>query len=392
MKSSLNILIANTLYLPNIGGVENYIWSVAKTFSQNGHKVNIVCSDHNYSDNQKLPSFESREEADVFRYHYYKSIFGFVYQILSARKLVKKLNEEVGEYDKILARSHQAVLFCRLAGLRKIIYVVPGVYANQYINRKRWLKPKSFLAYFANVMVQWIALRITYDAVVLSDSMYDQVRTFSKNSVKLRKVPPGVDSSRFYPRNEIKKNSLRSELNLPLKVNIILGLGRFAPVKGYKYAIDALEYLDNDFHLVLVGEGPLRTSLKERAKKKEVSERVHIHNATSTPEFYYGAADLFLLSSTYESFGQVLMEATASGLPIVAFSQKAGVKTSTEEIYQGYETLVQFSDECSGKAIAKEIIKTNKLQSMSNRNFIHERNRFLDSYSWDKVANNLLYE
>lgn len=385
----MKILLANALYIPNIGGVENYIRSLAKVLTEAGHTVEVVASDRVPIGALRPPAEENSDEADIYRYHYRGGLLSYPMSMLRAWWLVRKRCQAQHGFDRVLVRSHHAVIFCWLARVKNLVYVAPGVYSYQYKHSKNWRKPGRLAGYWLNVCLQRLAFAVSDDVVVLSWAMVEQVSRFTNGAIQAHVVPPGVDQSRFFPRDEQEKKVLRSQLKLPIEGRVILGLGRFTQVKGFEYAIEALAYLPRDFQLVLVGEGPEHAYYNSIACQFSVSDRLQIIPATTSPELYFGAADAYVLSSTHETFGQVLLEATASGLPIAAFSKDAGVLTATEELYQEFPELIRWANEKSGKALATAIV-----QSLSQRLDTTEEKggweKFSNRYSWHGVAERLL--
>lgn len=107
---------------------------------------------------------------------------------------------------------------------------------------------------------------------------------------------------------------------LPPGAPVLLAVGRLAPQKRFDRLIDALaaqtEALDG-WHLVLVGEGPLRPELERRAQTTGIAGRVHLSGRTAQVGAWYARAAAFALVSDFEGFPNALMEAMAHGLPVV---------------------------------------------------------------------------
>ena len=102
-------------------------------------------------------------------------------------------------------------------------------------------------------------------------------------------------------------------------VPYLCAVGRLSMEKGFDTLIQAFSQLsDTKLHLVILGEGPLRADLTSLAKNLGVSERVHLPGFVSHPEAVIYKAKLFVLSSRWEGFGNVIVEALATGVPIVA--------------------------------------------------------------------------
>ena len=150
------------------------------------------------------------------------------------------------------------------------------------------------------------------------------MRHYQADPATISVVPYGVHIDGFQTEPRI---SARRGLNLPIAARVLLFVGRFVPLKGLDRLIDALALLkprQPDIELVLVGgDGPGADStrnLQRRAARLNLDQ--HIHFAGRVPHHalgrYYAAADALVLPSQYESFGLVVPEALACGLPVAA--------------------------------------------------------------------------
>lgn len=122
----------------------------------------------------------------------------------------------------------------------------------------------------------------------------------------------GVDTLRFSPVNRQRNGPLR-----------LLAVGRLHPIKAYPLLLQACRKLTDaefDWTLTLVGDGPSRASLESIAAELGISERVRFAGAISQDEIqlYFARADVLVMSSFMEGVPVVLMEAMATGLPIVS--------------------------------------------------------------------------
>lgn len=103
--------------------------------------------------------------------------------------------------------------------------------------------------------------------------------------------------------------------------NIILYTGRLVEVKGLKLLLNAFARSTNDnYKLILVGEGQQKSELVQLAKSLGISEKVIFPGYFDGPNLYawYSIANFFILPSTYEPFGAVVNEALIYGCPVVA--------------------------------------------------------------------------
>ncbi len=100
----------------------------------------------------------------------------------------------------------------------------------------------------------------------------------------------------------------------------VLAAGSFKAQKNFPLLLRAFASLAQQLPatLTIIGEGPDRAALEAQIAQLDLSGRVLLPGFTSTPGDWYASADLFVLSSNYEGFGNVLVEAMHCGLPVVA--------------------------------------------------------------------------
>jgi glycosyltransferase involved in cell wall biosynthesis len=101
---------------------------------------------------------------------------------------------------------------------------------------------------------------------------------------------------------------------------MLLCVGRLSPEKGHPDLIDAIRQLDEvpAFHLVIVGEGPEHRALERKIEKLELGKFVTLAGQQNDLNAYYSAADIFVLPSHSEGSPNVLLEAMAAAIPVVA--------------------------------------------------------------------------
>lgn len=130
----------------------------------------------------------------------------------------------------------------------------------------------------------------------------------------------------------------------PSNAKRILTVGRFKSQKNHRLLIRAFEMLIEsvDAQLMLLGSGELEEETWKFVEKEGLGERVLMPGAVEDPVPYYRSADLFVLSSDYEGFGNVIVEALGCGLPVVSTDCRFG---PAEILDHGrYGTLVPVGD------------------------------------------------
>jgi sugar transferase (PEP-CTERM/EpsH1 system associated) len=128
----------------------------------------------------------------------------------------------------------------------------------------------------------------------------------------------GVDLSRF---GRQRRDEARQALGLPLGGFIIGTAGRLVPVKDQATLLEAVARVRAAGHevtLVLAGDGPLKDDLESRAASLGISLAVRFLGHCDRIETVFSALDVFILSSVSEGMSNTILEAMASGLPVVA--------------------------------------------------------------------------
>ncbi|MBI5850156.1 MAG: glycosyltransferase [Planctomycetes bacterium] len=126
-------------------------------------------------------------------------------------------------------------------------------------------------------------------------------------------VRNGVDLERFAPGD---RSAARDRLGLPQDASLVAGVGRLVRGKGFHVMAKALRKLDARVHFVVAGDGPEREVLESLAPRG----RLHLLGARSPDDVacLLRAADLLVLPSESEGWPNVVTEALASGVPVVA--------------------------------------------------------------------------
>ena len=150
---------------------------------------------------------------------------------------------------------------------------------------------------------------------------------------RLSVVYNGVDLDRFHPKNRARfRGGVRAEAGIPANAFTVLFVGSGFARKGLSTAVEAFgAFSDRGSRLVVLGKGDAR-EYQDLALRRGVSERVVWLGARDDPERWYAGADIVVLPSRYEPFGNVHLEALAAGLPVVASSSAGGAEVIVEGV------------------------------------------------------------
>lgn len=107
----------------------------------------------------------------------------------------------------------------------------------------------------------------------------------------------------------------------------IIAVGRLVPQKGFVYLLEAHALLRErgiDYNLLILGQGELRRELEQLCEQRNITETVFMPGFVNNPFSLMKAADLFVLSSIFEGFGNVIVEAMSCGTAVVATDCPSG--------------------------------------------------------------------
>jgi glycosyltransferase involved in cell wall biosynthesis len=185
--------------------------------------------------------------------------------------------------------------------------------------------------------------------------------------------------------NKIKNKSLEIERKKEKKLEII-SVGRLHYMKGYDRFIRAINRLRTDklinkVSFKIYGDGPEKNNLESLINKLGLNRIITLEGKVNNPYTYIKDTDLFVLSSLYEPFGLVIIEALTLGVPVLATQNSATdklindnvngliVENSEEGIYKGLKKILKeqeyliklkenakkFDYSCENKKILKEL-------------------------------------
>lgn len=147
------------------------------------------------------------------------------------------------------------------------------------------------------------------------------------SSLPIVQVPPGVDTRRFVPLPSIERAASRARLSLPVDAQLVLSVSRLVPRKGMDVLISAVGALARSHPklvLAIAGAGRDRARLEYHARRSGAAIRFLGRVAEADLPGLYACSDVFVLACRsrwggleQEGFGIVLLEAAASGVPVV---------------------------------------------------------------------------
>jgi len=193
---------------------------------------------------------------------------------------------------------------------------------------------------------------------------------------RLRVVGRGVNAQVFSPAR--RRPALRAQWGADEHTLVALCVSRFAPEKNFPLVIEAYEAMRRarpDARLVLVGDGPLQ----EELQKRNVGYVVAGRKVNGELSAHYASADVFLFPSLTETFGNVTLEAMASGLAIVAYRYAA----AREHLEHGRSALLApFDERAAFIAAAERLAREPGLAGRLGR----EARAAAEGLTWERIV------
>jgi D-inositol-3-phosphate glycosyltransferase len=214
------------------------------------------------------------------------------------------------------------------------------------------------------------------------------IRYYGVCGEKIGVVPCGVNMDLFNPQD---KQATRKQLGFDPDDSILLYVGRFEPLKGIEGLLEAISHLKRyrRLRLVLVGgdgsEAPESRRLKRKVANLGIEDKVLFAGRVDQRDLppYYSSADALVISSHYESFGLVGLEALACGRPVVS-TPVGAMETLIDQSQTGYVV-----SDTRSRSLATGI---QSIIANPNLTRAGEIRKSVLKYSWSNVAAAILME
>lgn len=350
---------------PHIGGVGVHIHRLAKELVKSGHEVYVITYPH--KDIKDIDGIDGIHVIGTKGINI-PGLRGLMFGI-NAKKALKDLIKK--ENIDII---HGHYLFP--AGLA-------SVKAGKSTNTKTYVTAHGsdmFEMYKKQKFMRPIIKKVLKEAdivLAVSEALKNEILATGVKGIKEKtKIHwNSIDISKFKANNRKEfKKELSNKTDLAIDKPIILFVGNIIKRKNVDLIIKAKKQLKTDCNLVIVGDGPLLSKIKEKvAKNKEIGEidNVYFTGSKNNIENIIPSADLLILPSFSESFGLVLIEALACEKPVIG-SNVGGIK---EIITEDVGLLI---DPYNSKDLAIAIDKILNDEKLRNKFIANARNRAKD--------------
>ncbi len=212
------------------------------------------------------------------------------------------------------------------------------------------------------------------------------VARFDYPTEKVSLVSNGIDKSVYFPAEEGEKDEVKKKLHLSDRFVCIFVAANFK-IKGLSEAIRAIAGLNEEMRkhvtLLVVGKGKPKRFL-ELAEKLNVTENLVFAGRQSKMRDYYIASDLLLYPSHYETFGNVILESCACGIPVLT-TRMVGASELIKDNKNGF--LVKSAEKID--QITSILEAYMKLPASEHKKFAKKALTATKNYTWEKHVSDL---
>ena len=367
----MRISILTPTFLPRVGGAEVVVFELAKQLINYGHDVNIITPKW-----LKGPKWLRKEETngiEIFRFNIKRRIWKFIDPFFHLQPLLKEMSPDILNAHYVSPTGFGGFFWSKIMG-------IPSVFTlhGEDIYDPIYSVPKVLQRLMKGV------LRNCSDITAISSFVKNiVVRKFSISEERIKVIPNGVNTKKFAPY--CNGTAIREKYHIKDNELLVLTVQRLHPRKAVQYFLKVISKIsksEDRMRFMIVGDGPEKLKLMKLSRILKIEDKLIFTGFVpdSTLPSYYAACDIFTLHTLYEGLGVVLLEAIASGKPVV--TTIAG--GTTDIIQDGVNGLLVKPRDIKAFTNAVLILANNK----DLRTKMGERGREMavDKFDWKTIA------
>ena len=342
---------------------------LAKELTNKGFRVSIVMAGYKNSIERFQTNFES---VNVY-YLKYVSIDQRYGYFIGYNKVLQDLRPDVLQvHDLGIYMTWKVVRWAKMNDVP--CYLIQGTYC---ISRKPVIHQLDYL--FSHTFGKDVVKNVSgIGCKTIAASEF--VRSIYKRDTHLTYI--GLDESKF---SKFESIDWRNKLKIQDK-RILLYVGLLEKRRNPEFLLNLMKRLPDDFILLIVGNGPLQADIDRKIKDERLAGKVLLLGKLPQEELpsLYLQSDLFLLPSSYEIYGMVILESMYFGLPVIS-SSTAGADTIIENEVDGV-ILNKFDVDLWKDSILSVCSNESVLESMKTASTLKIKEHFI----WEKAADSFV--
>ena len=374
----------------NIAGAQLYLKHISKVFPSDKYNLHYAFQ---AKDGTRVFD-EIEKKRFIHKWEYDWRHLSFVGSFQQARILLNKIHPEFIIFNSNEDEIIPPLLAAQFCGVKNKTMVVHWALDENSLPVMRKIERLPFAIpsrYALKLRVKrFIAYTFLDKLIFVNNGTHKAfIKLYKVNSNKCTTIYNGINADKFYLDNV--RESVREELGVDENETMLLATGNLSEVKGYKYLISAIHKLISKGYSAkcfIAGQGELKEKLKQHILELGIENSVRLLGYRNDIPALLSAADIFCMPSLNEAFGYSLLEAIATGLPVVA-SRVGGIPEVIEngkegllvppgnvhELYLAIEKLILNTDLRNNMAIngiktAKERFSLEKMLSETEDIFL----------------------
>lgn len=297
-------------------------------------------------------------------------------QYWGIKKLVRSL---IDEFKPNILHTHAATAPGYLGLMIKKMYDLPLICCLRGCDINTYPFYDRFSMYLTKKLISGADQLLS-----VSNALKKTANTIEKPKREIRVVYNGCDSDTFVFRKEYR-TQIRNELGISEKDKVLIFIGSLSKEKGILELMAAFTKVNStkaNLHLVIIGNGPEQLRIQNIVASHNIETKVHIIGCRPHDEIpkYLSSADIFALPSHTEGLPNVVLEAMACELPVIA-TRVGGIPEVVEEGRSGI--LIDKKNVDSLKDAIESLIKN---ESMAKEMGINGRKNVENNFSWYRNA------
>lgn len=354
------ILQVGKFYPPDVGGIERVMQDICEGMNKKGFICDVLCS--NSKSHFGLDILESKAR---------------IYRTKSYGKLAKtSITPQMIYFLKTIGKSYDIIHLHLPDPMANLALLLAN--PKDKIIILHWhsdiIKQKYLLKLYKPLQT-WLLKRA--DFIIGTTPKYIQESTFLQDfHNKCVAIPLGT--------TPVVPSVTKAKI--PKNPKMLITMGRFVQYKGFEYAIRAMEFLPDDYHLCIGGSGELESSLKNLIAMLKLENKISFLGFIANEDLprFYQESGIFILPSITknEAFGLVQIEAMSYGVPVISCDIKgSGVPWVNENGYSGIIVPPK-----NPKALAQAVLKISSNYEFYSRNAFL---RFQTHFTKDKMLDSI---
>jgi len=344
----------------SLAGAEIAAYNIAKYFTKKQHEVHVITTLFKGS---KKETIEEGFFVHSLLWSKIKFFGGFFFWLNAFRQL-KKIKPNIMHFQGIDISLFTFIL----VKIQKKPYIIWAQGSDVYFQSK------------IKRLTSKIILKNADAVIALTEDMKNHLKNIYEREILI--IPNGIDLSKF---EYLSKDNYYKVFGFDKNIKIILYVGSFRPVKGLKYLIEAMKIIGNkEKRLFIIGHGKEKDDLENQVKNLNLEDCITFIGKIPNQEVfkYMASSDVFVLPSLSEGFPIVILEAMASGLPIVA-TKVRGLPEIFKDGQNGFLVETRNPEKIAEKILL--ILNDENLSKRISKNNLEE----VKKYDWKIVIDKL---